>query len=186
VFVCNGADFETLYPEEFNKLPITKCKLQMMRLQPQPANWRMGTSLCGGLSLIHYQSFKIAPSLPLLKKRYEEEMDFYLDWGIHVMASQNGLGEITVGDSHEYGRSFDPFDKSIINKRVMDYLQQFTRFKTYEVLQSWHGIYAKMTNGETEIFLSPETGVYILNGLGGAGMTLSFGLAEECVEAITG
>lgn len=88
-FICCGADFETLYPEEFNRMQITKCKLQMMRYTAQPGSWRIGPSLCGGLSLAHYSSFKAAPSLSILRKRYNDEMSEYMDWGIHVMVSQN-------------------------------------------------------------------------------------------------
>jgi FAD dependent oxidoreductase TIGR03364 len=184
VFVCSGADFETLYPEAFARIVITKCKLQMMRLESQPGNWRIGPALCGGLSLIHYKSFQQANSLAALQNRYEQEMSEYLDWGIHVMVSQNGKGELTIGDSHEYGINFDPFDKESINKLILDYLKQFASFKNWNLLESWNGVYAKLTDGATEIFLSPEPGVYILNGLGGAGMTLSFGLAEEVVEGL--
>jgi len=184
IFVCSGADFETLYPEIYSSLPLTKCKLQMMRLVTQPDNHRMGVSLCGGLSLIHYNSFKVAPSLSDLKMRYESEMSDYIKWGIHVMVSQNGRGELTVGDSHEYGLTFDPFDKQFINELIMDYLKQFAQCKDWSLLQTWNGIYPKLTNGETDIFISPEKDVYILNGLGGAGMTMSFGLAEEVVESI--
>jgi FAD dependent oxidoreductase TIGR03364 len=78
ICICSGADFETLYPEEFSALEITKCKLQMMRFTSEDENFRMGTSLCGGLSLIHYKSFLAAPSLPKLKDRYESEMAQYL------------------------------------------------------------------------------------------------------------
>jgi hypothetical protein len=46
------------------------------------------------------------------------------------------------------------------------------------------GIYPKMTNGKMDVFLQVEEVVYIINGLGGAGMTLSFGFAEEVVETI--
>jgi FAD dependent oxidoreductase TIGR03364 len=182
IFVCSGADFETLYPEAFAATALTKCKLQMMRFTAQPANWRIGPALCGGLSLIHYKSFTAAPSLAALKRRYSEQMPGYLEWGIHVMVSQNGKGELVVGDSHEYGLTHDPFDRDHINKMIVDYLGSFAQFKDCRVAETWNGVYAKRTDGETDLFLSPEPGVYIITGVGGAGMTLSFGLAEELVE----
>lgn len=184
IFVCSGADFETLYPEAYAAWPITKCKLQMMRFATQPDDWRIGPALCGGLSLIHYKSFSEAPSLLPLKERYKNTMSEYLEWGIHVMVAQNGLGELTIGDSHEYGLTHDPFDNNFINQLILAYLKQFAQFKNWQLQQSWNGVYAKHTEGETEIFFSPEPGVYVINALGGAGMTLSFGLAEELVSGL--
>ena len=184
VFICSGADFETLFPEQFAALPITKCKLQMMRFASQKNNWRIGTSLCGGLSLIHYNSFKAAPSLELLRNRYASEMADYVGNGIHVMVSQNDKGELTVGDSHEYGGTFDPFDRAQINEMIVHYLKTFVVCDDWKLIQTWNGVYPKMTNGETDVLLNPAEGVYILNGLGGAGMTLSFGFAEESVRTL--
>jgi FAD dependent oxidoreductase TIGR03364 len=182
IFVCSGADFETLYPEEFNKLPITKCKLQMMRTIAQPDSWRMGAAICGGLSLTHYKSFSASTSLPKLKERYENELSEYIDYGIHVMACQNEQGQITIGDSHEYGLTPEPFDQDKINNLILSYLNSIAVFKDLKIAESWNGIYSKLTNGDSEIFFSPEKSVFILNGLGGAGMTLSFGLAEEIIH----
>ena len=181
IYVCSGADFETLYPETFLEIPITKCKLQMLRLAAQPDNWRIGPSLCGGLSLTHYTGFKVAPSLDALKARYAAQYPEFIKWGIHVMVSQNTTGELTVGDTHEYGLAHDPFDREHLNTLVMDYLLTFTQFKSTARLQSWNGTYAKMKNGATEFIHSPEPGVTILNAPSGAGMTLSFGLAEEVI-----
>lgn len=184
IAVCSGADFETLYPEAFSKYPLTRCKLQMMRFRSQPDAWRIGPALCGGLSLIHYKSFMAAASLPALKERYQRELPEYLDWGIHVMVSQNGYGELTVGDSHEYGSVHDPFDKEFINRMIVDYLKTFARFRDWTISETWNGIYPKLTDGEADLFFSPEPGVFVVNGLGGAGMTLSFGLAEEVTREL--
>jgi FAD dependent oxidoreductase TIGR03364 len=181
IYVCSGSDMETLYPEIFSSMLITKCKLQMMRIISQPGNWRIGPALCGGLSLLHYNSFKAASSLPVLRKKMEEEYSEYLRWGIHVMVSQNEEGELTIGDSHEYGLTHDPFDKHFINQMILDYLEKFARFKNGKIIESWNGIYPKLTNGETDLVLQPEPGVTIINGLGGAGMTLSFGLCEQVI-----
>jgi len=96
IYVCSGADFETLYPHLFASAPITKCKLQMMRLAPQPGNWRIGPALCGGLSLLHYKSFEAAGSLAQLRERIEQQLPQYLQWGIHVMVSQNMVRGMTL------------------------------------------------------------------------------------------
>jgi len=184
VFICSGIDFETLYPEVFKSFPFTKCKLQMLRTIAQPHNWKMGAALCGGLSLIHYKSFAVASTLKDLRLRYQHEMSEYLDWGIHVMACQNNEGQITIGDSHEYGKTHTPFNAEKINKLITDYLDKIANFPSLQIEETWSGQYPKLTNGDTDIFYSPEPGVYIINGLGGAGMTLSFGLAEELIATI--
>lgn len=184
IFVCSGADFEMLYPELFDATSITKCKLQMMRLVSQPEGWRIGPPLCAGLSFIHYRGFHVAESLGMLKSFYEENHPDLMELGIHVMVSQNGKGQLTIGDSHEYGRHLDPFDREDINQKIIAYLQKFAAFKDWTLESSWHGIYPKMTNGEAEFVHAVNPQVTIVNGLGGAGMTLSFGLAEELVEKL--
>jgi len=183
IFICSGADFETLYPALFSQQEITKCKLQMLRIVNQPDNWRIGPALCGSLSMIHYPGFHASPSLSKLRDRYEEEYSEYLKWGIHVMAAQNHTGEITIGDSHEYGLVHDPFDKDFINQMIIKYLKTFTNFKDNTIIQTWNGTYPKMKNGETELIQQAESGVTIINGLGGNGMTLSFGLCEQLIGA---
>jgi len=184
IIVCSGADFETLYPEIYTAIPITKCKLQMMRLTSQPDNWQIGPSLCGSLSALHYASFQAAPSLEALRLQKDRDMPEYHKWGIHVMVSQNGDGELTIGDSHEYGLDPDPFDRQHINQLILDYLKTFAQFKDWQLIQSWNGVYAKMLNGENHFRHSPEEGVVILNATGGAGMTLSFGLAEQLIQQL--
>jgi FAD dependent oxidoreductase TIGR03364 len=182
VFICSGEDFETLYPEVFAETAITKCKLQMLRTVEQPDKWEIGLPVCGGLTLTHYSSFKDCPSLPALKERVKNEMPAYVDWGIHVMISQNELSEVTIGDSHEYASAFDPFIRKDINDLILSYLKTFATLPDDTIAHQWMGVYPKMTNGATEIVVSPEPGVTIVNGLGGAGMSLSFGLAEEVVN----
>jgi FAD dependent oxidoreductase TIGR03364 len=179
IFVCTGPDFETLYPGLYAEQPITKCKLQMMRMEPQKNNWRIGPALCAGLSLLHYSSFQASPSINILRKRIEAQYPEYIRWGIHVMVAQNGSGELTIGDSHEYGVSPDPFDKAFINDLILDYLQQFARFNNNLIIETWNGVYPKLTNGQTHLILEPAPGVTIINGLGGAGMTMSLGLCER-------
>jgi FAD dependent oxidoreductase TIGR03364 len=181
IYICSGQEFESLYPEVYMNSPLTKCKLQMMRTLPQSNGFNIGPALCGGLTLLHYAAFKECPTLDVVKARMNEQYPEYIKWGIHVMMSQNGNNELVIGDSHEYGFTHDPFNREDINTLILDYLKKFARFPDWTIQQIWNGTYVKMKEG-TELVTSPEEGVTIVNGLGGAGMTLSFGLLEEVVS----
>lgn len=183
IWVCTGADFETLYPAHFKAEGLTKCKLQMMRTAAQPQGWQLGPNLAAGLTLQHYAAFADCESLRALKSRIARKMPEYNQWGIHVMLSQTALGELTIGDSHEYGLDPSPFDKQLINDLILNYLRTFARFPDTYIAENWHGVYPKCPKGRSHISLEPEKGVRIVNGLGGAGMTLSFGLAQELMKA---
>lgn len=178
--VCAGDDFETLYPEVFAGSGITRVKLQMMRTNPQPPGWSLGPALAAGLTLRFYPSFRMCSSLEKLAARVADEMPEYERWGIHVMASQTERGEITLGDSHEYGWDVDPFDKAMIDELVLRYLREFLPLPTPEIAQRWNGVYAKYPAAPW-FTAEPAAGVRVVTAPGGAGMTLSFGIAERTV-----
>ncbi len=177
VVICSGDDFETLYPERFQDSGLTRVKLQMMRTGPQPEGWKMGPALAAGLTLQFYSSFQICPSLPALKERIAREMPEYNRWGIHVMASTNANGAVTIGDSHEYGLEVSIFNRDEVDELILRYLDTFARFPHPKIEERWYGVYAKHP-GMPYFTLEPERGVRIVTGTSGSGMTLSFGLAE--------
>jgi FAD dependent oxidoreductase TIGR03364 len=181
IIVCGGDDFETLYPDIFASSGITRVKLQMMRTAQQPAGWLLGPSLAAGLTLRFYKSFEICPSLPELKQRIAAQMPEYDEWGIHVLVSQNGAGQLTLGDSHEYGLEPDPFDKPFIDQLILRYLDTFLQAPDLNIVERWHGVYSKHPD-KPWFHARPEPNVDVLTALGGAGMTLSFGLAEQNVR----
>jgi FAD dependent oxidoreductase TIGR03364 len=180
VWVCSGDELSLLFADQFDACGLIRCKLQMMRSHPCGQEWRIGPMLAGGLTLRHYASFQNCPSLPALRRRVSEESPWFDRHGIHVLVSQNGLGELTMGDSHEYGASIEPFDKAEIDEYILDYLNTFVDVPSLRIAARWHGTYAKHPTAPYVLF-HPLSGVTAITGVGGAGMTLSFGLAEQVV-----
>jgi len=177
VFVCSGIDFETLFPAEFARAGVVRCKLQMMKTRPQPGGWALGPHLAGGLTLCHYPAFRVCASLPALQARVADAMPAYVRHGIHVMASQTAAGEIVIGDSHEYGNDVDPFDRAEIDDLILAYLRRLVRLPDWAVAARWHGVYAKHPTRPL-VTAEPQPGCTIISAPGGAGMTMSFGTAE--------
>jgi FAD dependent oxidoreductase TIGR03364 len=181
IIVASGDDFQTLFPKYFGQSGITRCKLQMMRTVLQPEGWALGPSLAFGLTFKHYLTFQICASLQALKERIVRETPEFEKWGIHVMVSQTSRGELTIGDSHEYGLAVDIFDKSQVNRLILDYARQYLRVPTLEMGESWHGVYAKHPE-HAYVTVTPVEGVRLVVVTSGLGMTLSFGIAEQTLQ----
>src|SRR5215469_11184621 len=181
IIVASGDDFQTLFPECFHDSGLTRCKLQMMRTRPQPQGWRLGPSLAFGLTFQHYPTFQICSSLQALKDRIAREMPEFNRWGIHVMASQNAVGELTIGDSHEYGLAVNVFDNQDVNRLILGYAKQYLRVPTLEIAEHWHGVYAKHSE-HPYLRITPTNGVRIVTVTSGIGMTMSFGIAEQTLR----
>jgi FAD dependent oxidoreductase TIGR03364 len=180
--VCSGDDFETLYPALLARSGITRCKLQMMRTPPQPRGWQLGPSLAAGLTLRFYPAFEICTeSLPAYKARVAREMPEYERWAIHALVSQTADGALTLGDSHEYGLAVDIFNKEEIDDLILRTVRTFLRAPDLTIAERWHGVYAKHPE-RAYVSIDTGDGVRIVTAMGGSGMTLSFGLAEQMIR----
>lgn len=178
VIVCGGADLRALFPDLLADAGLTRCKLQMLRTEPQPEGWRLGAHVASGLTLRHYATFDGCESLAALRARVADETPELDALGIHVMASQpGGRGGVILGDSHEYD-DFEPFDSETIDDLILRELRRVIDLPAWRIAARWHGVYAKLP-GEFQLALDPAERVHVRTGVGGAGMTMSFGLAEE-------
>ncbi|QEG24031.1 TIGR03364 family FAD-dependent oxidoreductase [Mariniblastus fucicola] len=178
IVVCSGSDFETLFPTHFAAAGLRKCKLQMLATPKQPNEWALGPHLAGGLTLRHYKSFESCPTHTALKNRIANESPLLDEFGIHVMASQNNNGEVILGDSHVYDDDISPFDSAEIDRLILEELDKLIRLPDFSIERRWHGIYAKHPTRHV-LVADPEPNCKIVTATGGAGMTLSFGLAEQ-------
>lgn len=178
IVVCSGHDFQTLLPSVFADQPLRVCKLHMLKTVPQTDGWRIGPHLASGLTLRHYTSFAACPSLAALQRRVREETPELDRFGIHVMASQNDCGEVVLGDSHEYDSEISPFDRSEIDELILRELRRQFVFPDWTIASRWHGIYAKHLHYPM-LEVEPRPGIHVCVAPGGAGMTMSLGIADR-------
>lgn len=181
-FVCSGHDIRNLFPGVLDAAGLVPCKLQMMRTEALPG-FDLGPMLAAGLTLTHYESFSECPTLPALKARYAQEWPEQLANGIHVLLSQAKMTALTIGDSHEYGDQVMPFSETKVDDLILDYLATFFMVPTKVIAERWTGVYLKNPKGPW-LVETPVSNVTVVNGFGGAGMTLSMGVGDENVRNV--
>jgi glycine/D-amino acid oxidase-like deaminating enzyme len=150
----------------------------MLRTIKQKKNWTLGPMLSTGLSMLHYPAFNKLASLHTVKTRIEQEHPELIQYGIHLLAAQHQTGEITIGDSHQYGGDPSPFIDQTINRHILDYAKHVLALPSWDIKEQWVGVYSKAKTDHV-FWQQPENNVFLITGLGGTGMSTSFAIAEE-------
>ena len=185
VVVCSGSDLQTLFPAQLQESGLQLCKLQMLRSNSQAWPAEATPHIASGLTLRHYASFSNCRSLESLRRRIAWQAPELDRHGIHVMASMFDTGEVILGDSHQYEDQITPFDSAEIDDLILRELHKVIQLSDWTITQRWHGVYAKhprLPVYEADV----ADGIHVFVGTGGAGMTMSFGLADRAWRRWTG
>ncbi|HEV2360491.1 MAG TPA: TIGR03364 family FAD-dependent oxidoreductase [Acidimicrobiales bacterium] len=178
VVVCAGAEHGGPIAELLVDAPLRRCRLQMM--QTEPLGERLSTSLADGDSLRYYPAFAV-PALDGLPP--QDEVPARLK--MQLLVSQRAGGELTIGDTHQYDEPF-AFDLEESAYEVLrTRLEGFLGRSLPKVVRRWAGVYSQVTDGGICHRAEPMSGVHVVTGPGGRGMTLSPAIAEETMRAVT-
>lgn len=181
VFVCSGHVLHHLYSDLLTEKGIRLCKLEMLRARWSAPVPEPGPHLCAGLTLLHYESFAPLPALPAVRDRWQETAPDALEAGVHILVAQHPDGTLTIGDSHEYGTSFDITSNQRVQAVIERELDRFLPADRWSVYERWTGQYAKSAT-EPYVVIPLSNSITLVNGVGGHGMTISQGLAERVVQ----
>lgn len=181
--IAAGEEMRLLFPEALAAASVQRCRLQMMRTVPQPPGFDLGAVFVSDLTLCHYPAFRDCPSTPKLLTRLQTELPRHRDWGVHVIAAQHHDGSLTLGDSHEYGEDLAPDSHAEVEDLILSALRDFARLPDLRIASRWHGVYLKSRIGQTQVVLHPQERVTMVTAMGGLGMTLSWGLAQQTITS---
>lgn len=182
-FVCSGPDLTTLYPAVYDDAGVTNTKLQMFRLAPQRAGWKLNGSVMADTSLVRYLGFSELPESAPLAARLDAERPWLREHGVHLIVVQSADGSLVVGDSHHDARSPDPFVHALVENRIMELVHETLDITDSTIVERWAGVYPKQKNA-LWLVQDPSETVRIATITGGMGMSTAFAFAEDTMADI--
>jgi len=184
IFVCNGAEYRTLFPEFFKASELRVCKLQMMQTVAQPRV--LPHAILSGLSIRRYPAFKSCPSYRLLQEQPVDER--VRNYGIHLLFKQAADGAVIIGDSHEYSAFEDAnvgeeYTNCQINEAILQYGQQMIELPSWRMQTMWNGYY--LMHPQSQVYTETIDGIiHIATGIAGKGMSTGPGFAQKHIASV--
>jgi D-hydroxyproline dehydrogenase subunit beta len=179
--VCPGDDFTALYARELAAFPLSRCKLQMLRLANP--GFKLPGALMSDLGLARYSGFAELQSAAALTARLAREQPGHLEHGVHLIVVQSADGSLIVGDSHEYAATPDPFSREHVDALILEEFTAALGVQPPPVLERWKGTYASATDRPV-LIAAPEPSVRIAIVTCGAGASTAFAIGEELIASL--
>jgi glycine/D-amino acid oxidase-like deaminating enzyme len=178
VVLCPGAAHGGLVGEVLHRAPLRRVRLQMLETAPMTVD--STTSLADGDSLRYYPAFDVPARVHLPPQEEVAEA-----WGLQLLLVQRLDGRLTIGDTHSAHEPF-PFD---VDEAPYHHLLGVAEGLLGQVVprveRRWAGVYSQLTDAsvDTPYFREEVTsGVQVVTGPGGRGMTMAPAIAEETLQ----
>jgi FAD dependent oxidoreductase TIGR03364 len=181
VAVCPGDDFNGLYADRLRNYPLTRCKLQMLRLADP--GFRLPGAMMSDLGLGRYLGYADLDAAVPLKARLAGEQGDHLKHGIHLIVVQSGDGSLVVGDSHHYASTPDPFSHDEIDALILAEFSAALGIEPPPIVERWIGTYASAADRPLLIDM-PEASVRVAIVTCGAGASTGFAIGEELIASL--
>jgi D-hydroxyproline dehydrogenase subunit beta len=183
VAVCPGDDLTTLYPQRLAEAGVSRCTLQMLRLE-SPGFVLPGTVM-SDLSLLRYGGFAGLPESRALRRCLEAEQAEYLRHGVHLIVAQGPDGSLIVGDSHHYDAAAAPFADERVYALILEEYSAVMGRPPPAVRERWLGSYATAKEGAVLID-APTPRVRLVVVTSGIGASTGFAIGEETIKDLFG
>jgi FAD dependent oxidoreductase TIGR03364 len=177
--VCPGDDLVTLFPERLAAARVSRCALQMLRLE-SPGFALPGTVM-SDLSLVRYGGFASLPEAAVLRLRLQSEQYEYLRHGIHLIIAQGSDGSLIVGDSHHDAAVAGPFAEEAIYALLLDEYMSVIGQRPPAVRERWTGTYA-VADDRAVLIESPSPRSRLVLVTSGVGASTGFAVGEEVIN----
>jgi FAD dependent oxidoreductase TIGR03364 len=176
VVVATGAAFDQLPGTEPVAGQLRRVRLQM--LETEPFAGALTTSVADADTLRYYPAYEVVPLDPL-----GAQSPLAADHHLQLLLVQRADGGLTIGDTHAYD---EPFDFDLSEEPSLELLARAERIlgtTLPPVARRWEGIYAQRTDGGVCAREELRSGVWMVTGPGGRGMTCSPAIAADTLSA---
>ncbi|ONI89005.1 oxidoreductase [Actinosynnema sp. ALI-1.44] len=179
IVVAVGHDVDRHFPDLAEEFDVRRCALRMLRVA-NPSTRDIEPAVLSGHSLLRYDAFALCPTLPQVRARIEREHPDLVRIGLNLMYTQRPDGSLTIGDTHAYHHTLDPFEDNELDRHVLSETARFLGVPGLTVREHWRGVYASAP--QPYLVASPADGVRVAAVTSGIGMTTAFGLAPDVID----
>lgn len=181
IIVAVGHDVDRHFPDLADEFAVQRCALRML-LVYNPHTRHIRPAVLSGFSLLRYEGFHTCPSFQAVRDRLTRNHPELVDIGLNLMYTQRPDGSLTIGDTHTYQRTLDPFEDNDLDRHVLAETAKLLGVPSLTVRERWRGVYASAP--EPFLVATPADGIRVVAVTSGIGMTTAFGLAPDVLDTL--
>ncbi|MET9232315.1 FAD-dependent oxidoreductase [Lentzea sp. NPDC003310] len=175
--VAVGHDVDRFFPDLAEQHEVQRCQLRMLRVAHDGV---VDPAVLTGFSMLRYDAFKHCPSLTNVRDRLTADHPELVAAGLNLMFTQLPDGSLTIGDTHHYGRTIEPYRTEELDDLVLAETARLLGVRELRVLERWRGVYASAP--EPFLTATPAPLTRAVSVTSGIGMTTALGLAPAVLD----